>query len=48
MIYSAMELMLFVLVLILLALTALRWGADSRDGIASPEWQRRQQWDDFH
>jgi hypothetical protein len=38
-----MELMLFVLALILLALTALRWGADSRDDINSSEWQQRQQ-----
>jgi hypothetical protein len=43
-----MELMLCVLVLIILALTARRWGADSRDGIDSPEWQQRQQWDGFH
>jgi hypothetical protein len=43
-----MELMLFVLALILLALTALHRGADSRDGIDSPQWQRRQQWDGFH
>jgi hypothetical protein len=27
--------------LVAFALAALRWGADSRDGIDSAEWQRR-------
>jgi len=30
-----------IMVLIVLALAALRWGFDSRDGIDSPEWQKR-------
>lgn len=37
-----MEFAIFVLILILLDLAALRWGVDSRDGIDSPEWQRHQ------
>ena len=36
------------LALIILALGALRNGANSSDGIASPEWQRRQHWYGFH
>jgi hypothetical protein len=28
--------------LIIFEIAALRWGADSRDGIDSPEWRRRQ------
>jgi hypothetical protein len=41
---------LFVLFLVLLVLVlgALRWGANSSDGVDSPEWQRRQQWYGFH
>lgn len=37
-----MELMFFVLLVIVLGLAALRWGADSRDGLESGEWERRQ------
>jgi hypothetical protein len=33
---------------IILDLTALRWGADSSDGVDSPEWERRRQWPAFH
>ena len=29
-------------------LVVLRWGVDSRDGIDSPEWERRQRWYGFH
>jgi len=36
------------LALIILALGALRKGANSSDGIDSPEWQRRQHWYGFH
>jgi hypothetical protein len=32
---------IFVALLVALGLTAVRWGFDSRDGIDSPEWQRR-------
>ena len=34
--------------LIVLGIAACRWGADSSDGINSPEWKRRQQWAGFH
>ncbi|MGB8348299.1 MAG: hypothetical protein WCD86_25680 [Ktedonobacteraceae bacterium] len=43
-----MEFILFLLALILLDLAATRWGADSRDGMNSPEWLRRQEWHGFH
>ena len=36
------------LALIILALGALRKGANSSDGVDSPEWQQRQQWYGFH
>jgi hypothetical protein len=29
---------------ILFDLAAWRWGVDSRDGFASPEWDRRREW----
>ena len=35
-----MEFMIFVLLLMILDLTALRWGADSRDWIAGPKEQQ--------
>ena len=31
--------------MILVGLAALRWGVDSREGINSPEWERRKAWD---
>jgi len=34
--------------LIVLALAAIRWGANSSDGVNSPEWERRQRWFGFH
>lgn len=34
-------LLLLLFLFILLGLAALRWGADSRDTIDSPEWERR-------
>jgi predicted nucleic acid-binding Zn ribbon protein len=34
--------------LIVLALAALRWGANSSDGVDSPEWEQRQRWYGFH
>lgn len=43
-----MEFILFLLALILLDLAATHWGADSRDGMNSPEWLRRQEWYGFH
>ena len=30
--------------IIVLDIAALRWGRDSRDGLDSPEWERRWQW----
>ena len=33
--------------LVLLALTSLRWGADSTDGVDSLEWLRRRAWRGF-
>jgi hypothetical protein len=33
---------------ILLDIAAMRWGYDSRDGIDSPEWRRRQEWQLSH
>jgi hypothetical protein len=33
-----------VLALGILDALALRWGADSRDGVNSPEWDRRRSW----
>ncbi len=34
--------------LIVLNIAARRWGANSSDGIGSPEWKRRQDWPGFH
>jgi hypothetical protein len=42
-----MELLVVFSGLVLLALTSLRWGVDSTDGVDSPEWQRRRQWSGF-
>jgi hypothetical protein len=43
-----MDVIIILIALIALALTALRWGANSTDGINSPEWARRQRWYGFH
>jgi hypothetical protein len=37
-------LLLLILLIALLDIAALLWGADSRDGPDSPEWQRRGSW----
>lgn len=37
-----MEFAFFILLIAVLGLAALRWGADSRDGLESCEWERRQ------
>jgi hypothetical protein len=34
--------------LVVLGITALRWGTDSADGIVSQEWERRQNWRGTH
>jgi hypothetical protein len=39
---------IFLVVLILLDLLALRWGFDSRDDMNSIEWERRRAWLAFH
>ncbi len=36
-----MELLLFLLLVLLIDLAALKWGADSREGRDRPEWERR-------
>ncbi len=36
-----MEILYFVIGLIIFDLAALRWGIDSKDGVASVEWERR-------
>jgi hypothetical protein len=41
-------LLFLLMALIVLALAALRWGANSSDGVNSAEWQRRQHWFCFH
>jgi hypothetical protein len=33
---------------IALAVASVLWGADSRDGPDSPEWERRREWRGFH
>ena len=43
-----LTLLLLVLALIVIVLGALRRGADSSDGVESPEWERRQSWYGFH
>jgi hypothetical protein len=43
-----METMLIVILgLVVLAITSIRWGVDSSDGINSLEWVRRQNWRGF-
>ncbi len=38
-----MVILLFLLIaFVLLAVAALHWGANSSDGVNSPEWERRQ------
>lgn len=37
-------LLIALIVLIALDLAALRWGADSREGETSAEWERRRNW----
>ena len=37
-------LLILLVLLILLNISALRWGHDSTDKIDSPEWERRRNW----
>lgn len=46
--HDMMVLIIILLMVILLDVTAMRWGANSSDGINSLEWLRRQQWYGFH
>jgi hypothetical protein len=39
---------MLIVLLVLLDLSALRWGVSSIDGLDSPEWLRRQNWYGFH
>ena len=43
-----MDIIIILIALIALALTALRWGVNSTDGINSAEWEHRQYWYGFH
>jgi hypothetical protein len=43
-----MEMVIFIIMLIVVDLTAIRWGVNSCDTIDSPEWERRQHWYGFH
>jgi hypothetical protein len=43
-----MEMVIFIIMLIVGDLIALRWGVTSSDPIDSPEWERRQRWYGFH
>jgi hypothetical protein len=45
---TIVELIIFLLVIILLNIASQLWGADSRDGINSREWELRQLWYGFH
>jgi hypothetical protein len=43
-----MEFLILLVILILLDITAMRWGAISLDGLDSPEWERLHNWLAFH
>lgn len=43
-----MDILVVIGLFMVLALAARFWGQDSRDGIRSLEWIRRQQWYGFH
>lgn len=44
-----MDTLSFLLIaLMALGIAAACWGANSSDGINSPEWKRRQEWPGFH
>ena len=43
-----MDIIFILIAQIAFALAALHWGANSTDGISSPEWERRQRWYGFH
>lgn len=39
-----MVFLMFILAVVILAVAALLWGADSRDTVDSCEWERRKLW----
>jgi hypothetical protein len=39
-----MDLVIFAVCLLALAIASLLWGADSTDSLDSPEWERRRGW----
>jgi hypothetical protein len=43
-----MEMIIFIILLMVVDLIAIRWGFNSSDNIDSPEWERRQRWYGFH
>lgn len=43
-----MVILFLLMVLVVLAIAAYQWGADSADGMNSSEWERRQVWVGFH
>ncbi len=42
-----MLVVLLLVAILALDLATVRWGVDSRDGIDSPEWERRRNWRGF-
>ena len=46
--HDMMGLIIILLMIILLDVLSIRWGANSGDGLNSLEWLRRQQWYGFH
>jgi hypothetical protein len=42
-----MEFLFVLVLLIVLDVAAMRWGAISLDGPDSPEWERRERWQGF-
>lgn len=38
-----MEILVLLVLLLALGIAALRWGANSTDGLNSPEWKRRKE-----
>jgi hypothetical protein len=43
-----MDIVIFIIMLMMVDLIALRWGVNSSDTIDSPEWERRERWYGFH
>ena len=43
-----MIILFLLMALVVLAIAVQLWGANSADGVNSPEWERRQRWFGFH